>query len=316
MVGAFPHSVPLEGSFAPVGPERAGRRIAEVRSAISIQDLSKSFGDVRALDRVSLEVPTGSIFGLVGPNGAGKTTLIRALVGAIKADDGFTTVAGIDPAVDKYGARSHLGYMPQESVLYADLTARENVAFFYRGHHRSEIDETVDAALTFADLGSVADRMVHTLSGGLQQRVSLAVALAHQPEVLLLDEPTAGVDPELRHVFWQGFRRLAADGITIFITTHQMDEVIHCDRVALLRSGRILAEAPPVELLASGGATIRVHRAGDVSEFKVASSNGDLPVVLGRYGLDQAVTRIDVEAQTLEEVILGLVQRDRSAPFD
>lgn len=281
-------------------------------SAISIETLYKSFGDVVALDGVDLEVATGSIFGLVGPNGSGKTTLVRTLVGALRSNRGNVSVLGIDPVEDRRAARSRIGYMPQAPVLYGDLTARENAVFFHRGHYRDGFDDSVAAALAFAGLEDDGDRMVHNLSGGVQQRVSLAVALAHRPEVLLLDEPTAGVDPELRHRFWQGFRRLAAEGMTVLITTHQMDEVIHCDRVALIRRGRILAEEKPSDLLASGGTRIRVHRNGTVTDFTMASLDDDLAQALRQFGLDPDVDRIEVDSPTLEEVILGLVDRDHT----
>lgn len=285
-------------------------------TAISIERLEKRYGDVRALAGIDLKIEEGSIFGLVGPNGSGKTTLIRTLVGALKPDAGSVSVAGVDPVSRRYEARSLLGYMPQSSVLYSDLTAGENIAFFCKGHSKDGADEAAAAALDFVDLIDSSDRLTHTLSGGVQQRVSLAAAMAHQPRILLLDEPTAGVDPELRHTFWQGFRRLAEQGVTVFISTHQMDEVVHCDRVALLRRGRVLAEAPPVELLASGGGTIRIHRGVTVEEHDVSSPGEGLAEVLRGFGLDQTITRIDVEVKTLEEVILGLVDGDESAQGD
>lgn len=281
-----------------------------VDSAISISGLTKRFGDLVALDHVDLEVVAGSIYGLVGPNGAGKTTLIRTLVGAIRPTKGTVLVSGVDPTTSKGAVRSLVGYMPQRPVLYSDLTARENVAFFFRGHNRTTIDAVVDRALAFAELEQIADRPAHTLSGGMQQRVSMAVALAHRPRVLLLDEPTAGVDPELRHRFWQGFRSLAAEGMTIFISTHQMDEVVHCDRVSLLQRGRVLADATPQGLLASGGAVIRVGNGDETEEHRVTNAGTDLPRILHQLGLQSDVDRIDVHHSTLEEVILDLVERD------
>jgi ABC-2 type transport system ATP-binding protein len=281
-----------------------------VEPAISVRGLTKHYEQVTALDGVDLAIETGTIYGLVGPNGAGKTTLIRTLVGSLRPDGGTVSILDEDPAVDRFGVRARIGYMPQSAVLYADLTARENVRFFQRGHHRRLVDAAVEEALEFADLAEFADRPVNTLSGGVQQRVSLAVAMAHRPEVLLLDEPTAGVDPELRHVFWTGFRTLTARGTTILVTTHQMDEVVHCDRVALLRRGRILAESTPAALLASGGAAIRIRSGSGVTEQRVADAGTDLPGILREKGLDPSVERIDVEPATLEEVILGLVEDD------
>lgn len=282
----------------------------QVEPAISVRGLTKHYEQITALEGVDLTIEAGTIYGLVGPNGAGKTTLIRALVGSLRPDGGTVSILGLDPNVDRFDVRARIGYMPQSAVLYADLTARENVHFFQRGHHRHLVDAAVEEALDFADLADFADRPVNTLSGGVQQRVSLAVAMAHRPEVLLLDEPTAGVDPELRHVFWTGFRTLAARGTTILVTTHQMDEVVHCDRVALLRQGRILADSTPAELLALGGALIRIRSQSGVSEQRVANAGTDLPAILREVGLDASVERIDVEPATLEEVILGLVSHD------
>jgi len=276
--------------------------------AISVEGVSKHFGEVEALDGVTLDVPRGSIFGLVGPNGAGKTTLIRILVGALRADSGAVQVQGVDPFTEKRRVRAHVGYMPQAPVLYGDLTSRENVAFFARGHMSSGVSEKVAAALEFADLSDAADRPVYTLSGGIQQRVSLAATLVHEPDVLFLDEPTAGIDAELRHSFWLRFRRLAGSGVTLIVSTHQMDEVAHCDRVAILRSGRILANASPTELFASGGATVRI-RTGTI-EHHVALLPEDLPRILREFDLDTAVTRIEAETATLEDVILGLIGSD------
>lgn len=277
-------------------------------SAITVSGVGKRYGGFQALDGIELDVSAGSIFGLVGPNGAGKTTLIRILVGALGADTGSVSVMGLDPSSEEDRVRSVIGYMPQDSVLYSDLTARENVAFFYRGHQGDGLEEAVTKALDFTDLSNLADRPVHTLSGGVRQRVSLAIALAHQPQILLLDEPTAGVDPELRHAFWEGFKGLAREGATIFISTHQMDEVVHCDRVALLRRGRILTEAPPSELIASGGARIQIREGGKTSSYQVRSAPEELPRILHGKGLDATIDRIEVGAATLEEVILELVE--------
>lgn len=279
-------------------------------TAITVERASKRYGDVVALADIDLEVPRGSIVGLVGPNGAGKTTLIRTLVGALRADSGTVHVFGLDPFVERRRVRADIGYMPQAPVLYQDLTVHETVAFFARGHMTS-VGDKVTAVLDFVDLDDAVDRPVQTLSGGQQQRASLAAALVHEPQVLFLDEPTAGVDPELRRTFWLRFRELAQSGVTLVVSTHQMDEVVHCDRVAIIRSGRVLANATPAELFASGGATIRIATADGTQEHHVASLSDDLPRVLHALGLDPRVKRIDVEGPTLEDVILGLIDPSR-----
>lgn len=279
--------------------------------AIEVDTVSKRFGSVTALDEVTIDVPRGTVFGLVGANGAGKTTLIRILIGALRTDSGSVRVLGLDPWSDRRQVRSDAGYMPQAPVLYGDLTARENVAFFARGHVSGNTQGSVADALEFADLSEFADRPVYTLSGGVRQRVSLAATVVHHPHVLFLDEPTAGVDPELRRQFWVRFRRLAESGSTMIVSTHQMDEVVHCDRVAVLRSGQVLATATPKELLASGGATIRVRTGDQWDEFRVDFLPNDLAEILHDKGLDPAVTRIEVEGPTLEDIVLELIDSGR-----
>ena len=279
--------------------------------AISIRGVSKRYRDVVALERIDLTVPRGCILGLVGPNGAGKTTLIRILVGALTPDDGTIEVLGMDPRRERHELRAQIGYMPQAAVLYQDLTVVENVTFFARGHLDDGIAHRVDSVLDFVDLGDAADRPVQALSGGQRQRASLAAALVHEPRMLFLDEPTAGVDPALRHAFWRRFRELSDSGVTVIVSTHQMDEVVHCDRVALIRAGAILADSTPRELFASAGATVRIMRRNDgVTEEHVYSPGEDLPRILHRMGLDPEVLRIDIDVPNLEDVVLGLIGVD------
>lgn len=275
--------------------------------AISLESVTKSYGKLVALSGVDLQVSKGSIVGLVGANGAGKTTLIRLLVGALRPDAGEVQVLGMDPFADRRSVRAGIGYMPQSPVLYADLTVRENVVFFARGHLSNDLDRRIESVLDFVDLRAASDRQVRALSGGQQQRVSLAAALVHEPQMVFLDEPTAGVDPELRHSFWQRFRELADSGVTLVVSTHQMDEVVHCDRVALLRSGSVLANATPSELFSSGGAVIRIHRGAEVVQQSVRSVSDGLPGLLRSFGLDPSVTRIEVQQPSLEDVVLSLI---------
>jgi ABC-2 type transport system ATP-binding protein len=284
-------------------------------SAISVEAVSKRYGKVVALSAIDLEVPRGSIVGLVGPNGAGKTTLIRTLVGALRADAGTVRVLGLDPFTSRRRVRAEVGYMPQATVLYQDLTVRENITFFARGHIPTGVAEKVASVLDFVDLNAAADRPVQTLSGGQQKRASMAAALVHEPRVLFLDEPTGGVDPELRYTFWLRFRELAGSGVTVVVSTHQMDEVVHCDRVAIVRAGALLTDSAPGELLASGGATVRIATVDGTNTHHVASLSDDLPRLLHGLGLDPSVTGVEVDVPTLEDVILALIGTE-GAPSD
>ena len=216
--------------------------------AVDADSVAKSFGTIKALNGVTLRVRPGEIYGLLGPNGAGKTTLIRMLVGLVAPDAGTVTVLGRRmPELDVLG---RIGYMTQQAALYPDLSVEENVRFF------AEItgtDGDVGEALRVVDLEKRRKSVVSTLSGGMRQRCSLACALVHQPKLLLLDEPTVGVDPQLRVQFWEYFRQLAAGGTTIVVSSHVMDEAERCQRLGLIQYGRMLAEGTPDEVRATAG---------------------------------------------------------------
>jgi ABC-2 type transport system ATP-binding protein len=216
--------------------------------AVAVDGLAKSFGTIRALDGVSLTVGTGEIYGLLGPNGAGKTTLIRALVGLVTADAGSVTL--LDRRLPDRAILAEVGYMPQSPALYADLTVEENVRFFASVHglDRQLAALSTAHALELVDLASRRRSVVATLSGGMRQRVSLACALVHRPRLLLLDEPTVGVDPQLRAELWQRFTTMSGEGTTIIVSSHVMDEAERCGRLGLVRFGRMLAEGTSAEL--------------------------------------------------------------------
>lgn len=213
--------------------------------AVEIVDLAKSFGGVQALRGVSLRVHVGEVYGLMGPNGSGKTTLIRSLLGMIKPDRGEVRVLG--RSMPDLAVLSKVGYMTQAAALYPDLSVVENVRFFAA---ITGAGANVDEALRFVDLEGRRHSVVGTLSGGMRTRASLACAIVHRPRLLLLDEPTVGVDPELRRRLWTQFRDMASEGVTIVVSSHVMDEAARSDRLGLIRSGKLLAEGSVGELLA------------------------------------------------------------------
>ncbi|MFO7549324.1 MAG: ABC transporter ATP-binding protein [Acidimicrobiia bacterium] len=274
-------------------------------AAVEVSSLVHAYGSLRALDGVDLSIEAGRIFGLIGPNGAGKTTLIRTLTGFLQPSAGSVSVLGLDPRAERWALREQLGYMPQQPALYEDLTARANVAFFVAGHRRDGSRRMVDEALELVGLSDRAEHRVHTLSGGMRQRVSLACAIAHRPRMLLLDEPTAGVDPELRVAFWERFRWLADSGVTIVVSTHQMDEAFACDRIAVLAGGNLVADDDPHRLATRGRARIRLVRGDRESLHDVADYRVELPALLTAAG---GVDRIEIEQETLQDVVLRIMR--------
>jgi ABC-2 type transport system ATP-binding protein len=216
--------------------------------AVDIEDVSKSFGDLKALNGVTLRVRRGEIYGLLGPNGAGKTTLIRLICGLLEAHAGTVTVLG--QRMPNVPVLRHIGYMTQQAALYPALSVEENVEFFAA---INGADAGVKAALELVELYDRRGSVVATLSGGMRQRCSLACALVHRPELLLLDEPTVGIDPQLRVQFWDSFRRMAAEGTTIIVSSHVMDEADRCQRLGLIQYGKLLAEGTPGDIRTQGG---------------------------------------------------------------
>src|SRR5437868_5965718 len=216
--------------------------------AVDVQGVEKRFGGLKALDGVTLRVRKGEIYGLLGPNGAGKTTLIRTIVGLLAPDAGTVTVLGRKlPDLD---VLRNVGYMTQQAALYPGLSVAENVRFFAA---INGVEGSIDDVLRFVRLDNRKNSVVSNLSGGMRQRCSLACALVHKPKLLLLDEPTVGVDPQLRQAFWTYFRTLVDAGVTIIVSSHVMDEAERCDRLGLMRAGRLLAEGTAAGLLAQTG---------------------------------------------------------------
>jgi ABC-2 type transport system ATP-binding protein len=278
------------------------------QAAIRLHDVHKRYGSFEALRGVSLQVDTGSIYGLLGPNGAGKSTLIKALVGASRPTSGEVRILGLDPVRQGGEIHPHIGYMPQAPALYDDLSARDNVRFFARAHALPDLDRAVDEVMEFVALRDRQHDPVYAFSGGMRQRVSMACALAHRPKVLFLDEPTAGVDPKLKEGFWRHFRDLASHGVTLFISTHLMDEALLCDQLTVLRTGQVLVTAPPEDIMQRGRTEVRIWRGNRMEVETVHGYYTELPRVLEHYGLDRSISRIELHEDSLETVILKIIE--------
>jgi ABC-2 type transport system ATP-binding protein len=224
---------------------------SQVTAPIEATHLCRAFGDTLAVDDVSIRVEAGQVYGLLGPDGAGKTTTMRLLCGALELDSGDVFLAGIDLKRRPDHARSHLGYLPQRFSLYGELTVQENLRFFaeVRGVSPGQWQERTLSILEFVGLAQFVDRRAERLSGGMKQKLGLAAALVHQPQILILDEPTGGVDPVTRQSFWQLIIRLLEDGVAVLVSTPYMDEAARCNKVGFMKAGRLSVEGSPEELV-------------------------------------------------------------------
>lgn len=218
---------------------------------IEAAHLSRAFGSTLAVDDVSIRVEAGQVYGLLGPDGAGKTTTMRLLCGALEPDTGEVFLAGVDLKGHPDQARSYLGYLPQRFSLYGELTVEENLRFFaeVRGVPPDQWQDRTQSILEFVGLAPFVNRRAERLSGGMKQKLGLAAALVHQPQILILDEPTGGVDPVTRQSFWQLIIRLLEEGVAVLVSTPYMDEAARCNRVGFMKAGRLSVEGAPEELV-------------------------------------------------------------------
>jgi ABC-2 type transport system ATP-binding protein len=300
--------------------------------AIEVDRLTKRFGNFVAVDRVSFEVPRGRILGFLGPNGAGKSTTIRMLCGILPPTSGTATVRGIDVVENPEGVKQQLGYMSQKFSLYEDLTVVQNINF-YGGVYRlprKKLAERRGWVIELAGLSGKENMLASNLSVGVRQRLALGCALLHQPPILLLDEPTSGVDPISRRSFWDLIHSVAQEGHTVLVTTHYMDEAEYCDSLVLINRGRIVAEGTPEDLKATSAKgriiEIRCQRsweAADLLESRpgvadVALFGAGLHVVVDNGGPGEKeilsllegfdVTRVATVKASLEDVFVAMTR--------
>lgn len=257
----------------------------ETHPAIQAKSLTKCFGDFTAVEGVNFEVFPGEIFGFLGPNGSGKTTSIRMMLGLMKPTSGEVQVLGMKVDGDTVRIRPRVGYMSQRFSLYNDLSVLQNLNFYGAayGLKNAELQDRIKNALHMAGLEGREHAKTKDLSGGWRQRLALSAAILHRPEVLFLDEPTAGVDPVSRRAFWDLLYELIADGITVFVTTHYMDEAEHCHRLAFIQRGRIIAYGSPANIKAEmmSGQVLEIAPSDAVEAVQVlraAQASGSVPI--------------------------------------
>jgi ABC-2 type transport system ATP-binding protein len=281
---------------------------------LEAKNLVKKYGDLTAVKDVNLAIREGEIFGLLGPNGAGKTTLLSMVTGLLEPTSGQITVEGLDLKTETNAVKAKLGLVPQELALYPTLTARDNLDFFGRlyGLGGKELRDRVEEVLGMVELTERADEAIETYSGGMKRRVNIAAGLLHQPKVLLLDEPTVGVDPQSRNAIFEGVEALNRAGMTVIYTTHYMEEAQRlCDRVAIIDEGEIIALDTPAALIRSLGGGILVLGLEDADSSKgpgrvqtVVDRIGELPTVKSAMRDDG---HLKIETHRFQESLMAIL---------
>ncbi|SCK08438.1 ABC transporter ATP-binding protein [Vogesella sp. LIG4] len=301
----------------------------ESGDAIAVQGLCKSFDGRQVVRDLSLRIGRGQICGFLGPNGSGKTTAIRMMCGLLRPDAGSGQCLGYDLRRDVARIKPRIGYMTQKFTLYDDLSIQENLAFFCRMHHLPDRAQALECALARFHLMERRKQLAGTLSGGWKQRLALAACTIHEPGLLLLDEPTAGVDPKSRQEFWEHIRQIAEGGVSILVSTHYMDEAERCNRIAYLSYGNLLAFDTPEALLAGSGLNVysRPLAAGNLSAretahpgvVRITQSGNQLRVVLrATHVPDSPQLTADqgwlVQQPSLEDVFFQRLQQSDASP--
>ena len=264
--------------------------------AIRVSGLAKRFGARTVVDDFAMTVPRGGIFGFLGPNGSGKTTTIRMLCGLLTPDAGRGTCLGFDICREADEIKKRSGYMPQRFGLYDDLTVRENLEFIGRMYDVRPLKDRTNEMLERFDLADRRAQRAGTLSGGWKQRLALAAAVLHRPALLLLDEPTAGVDPNARREFWEMIHEFAAEGVTVLVSTHYMDEAERCHRIAYLAWGRLLLEGSVAEVIGRSGLTSWIVTGADLDELRAALHGRPGIDLVAAFGVAMHVTGADAAA--------------------
>ncbi len=276
---------------------------------ISFQQLTKAYGEITAVDNLTLDIQPGEVFGLLGPNGAGKSTIVHLAAGLLTPDSGRVDIAGRGSPVDPK-IRSLIGVAPQTLALYNELTGEENLIFFgkLQGMSGKNLKQKVIESLDFVELEKRSKHRVKTYSGGMKRRLNLAVALLHSPELIILDEPTAGVDPQSRNAIFENIENLRKNGATIIYTTHYMEEAQRlCDRVAIMDTGRLMALGTVPDLIAAHGGNSTVVFERDNEEIRIETE--DPMAELARLHTDKSIRRFRVDSPNLEGVFLKLTGR-------
>ncbi|AVF02905.1 MULTISPECIES: ABC transporter ATP-binding protein [Devosia] len=251
---------------------------------IDVRGLTKRFGEKTVVDHFDIAVPRGAIYGFLGPNGSGKTTTIRMICGLLIPDEGEGTCLGLDVRREATRIKERVGYMTQKFSYYEDLSIRENLDFVARMYRLDRRRQRVDAALADLGLTDRQNQLAGSLSGGWKQRLALAACLLHEPDLLLLDEPTAGVDPKARRDFWDEIRRLAASGVTVLVSTHYMDEAIQCDFITYIAYGKKLIDGPSAQIPAMVGLVTYRVSGPDITALEAALRQENGVEQVARFG--------------------------------